>query len=100
MGLTTDLTILNLSDQEEAECGISVIDSHGAPLLAVPFLHVPAAAAAPSTDLFSAQDDPTAAVQDAWGAVACEKEGFTACAAVYRNGGRDVEYILPSARMN
>lgn len=99
--VTTDLTIVNFDDHDEAECGMSILDARGEGIAALPFLHVPAGAGAPIPDVLSAAETAEAGgdILDAWGAFACEEPTFTAWAAVYRDGGREVEYVLPSAEL-
>lgn len=95
--VSTDLTIVNFAEDEDAECALSALDANGETLLAVPFLHAPPGAASISTDFFSVVTEiPPGGIHEAWLGVACAKPSFTLWAAVYRNGGRDVEIILPS----
>jgi hypothetical protein len=96
-GVTTDLTIVNLDAHQDAECSVSLVDAKGEGLLAFPFLHVPHGAAVPMNDmLFDALPPEGGDLLEAWANFACEEDTFTAWAAVYRDGGRDVEYVLPS----
>jgi hypothetical protein len=97
---TTDLTVVNLDAHDDAECAMTLVDAKGEGLLALPFLHVPHGAAVPMNDLlFDALPPAGGDLLEAWAAFACEEDTFTAWAAIYRDGGRDVEYVLPSANL-
>lgn len=96
--VTTDLTIVNFDDHAEGECAMSILDSQGEGILGLPFLHVPAGAAIAINDVL-ADSGGEGDILEAWGAFACEEDTFTIWAAVYRDGGRQVEYVLPSAEL-
>lgn len=98
--VTTDMTVVNFDAHAEGECAMSVVDSKGEGILGLPFLHVPAGAAIAINDvLFDPFATESVDVLEAWGAFACEEDTFTIWAAVYRNEGREVEYVLPSAEL-
>jgi hypothetical protein len=96
--ITTDMTIVNFDAHHEGECAMSIVDSNGEGILGLPFLHVPAGAAIAINDVL-AETGAEGDLLEAWGAFACEQDTFTIWAAVYRNGGREVEYVLPSAEL-
>lgn len=97
--VTTDLTIVNFDAHAEGECAMSILDSKGEGILGLPFLHVPAGAGIPINDVLADSGSESGEILDAWGAFACEEDTFTAWAAVYRDSGREVEYVLPSAEL-
>jgi hypothetical protein len=94
--VTTDLTLVNFDEHEGGECTVSILDSKGDGILGLPFLHVPTGAAIPMNDILVDAGDGGGEMEEAWGAVSCEEDTYTVWAAVYRDGGRQVEYILPS----
>lgn len=94
--VTTDLTLVNFDEHAGGECGISILDSKGEGLLGLPFLYVPVAAAIVMNDVLADAGDESGEMEEAWGAANCEEDTYTVWAAVYRDGGRQVEYILPS----
>ena len=96
--VSTDLTLVNFDAHAEGECAMSIVDGHGAGILGLPFLHVPAGAAIAINDVL-ADTGVVGDILEAWGAFACEEDTFTIWAAVYRDNGRDVEYVLPSAEL-
>lgn len=96
--VVTDLTIVNFDGHREGECAMSIVDAHGEGIFGLPFLHVPAGAALGINDAL-ADAGPGGDVLEAWSAFACEEDTFTIWAAVYRDHGRDVEYVLPSAEL-
>ena len=96
--VATDLTVVNFDAHHEGECAMSIVDAHGDGIFALPFLHVPAGAAIAINDVL-ADSGAEGDVLEAWGAFACEEDTFTIWAAVYRDNGRDVEYVLPSAEL-
>lgn len=96
--VTTDLTIVNFDSHHEGECAMSIVDAHGEGIFGLPFLHVPAGAAIAINDAL-ADTGSGGDILEAWGAFACEEDTFTIWAAVYRDGGREVEYVLPSAEL-
>lgn len=96
--VTTDLTIVNFNSHHEGECAMSIVDAHGEGIFGLPFLHVPAGAAIAINDAL-ADTGAGGDILEAWGAFACEEDTFTIWAAIYRDHGRDVEYVLPSAEL-
>jgi hypothetical protein len=96
--VSTDLTVVNFDSHAAGECAMSIVDAHGAGILVLPFLTLPAGAAIAINDVL-ADTGVVGDILDAWGAVACEEDTFTIWAAVYRDNGRDVEYVLPSAEL-
>lgn len=98
--VTTDLTLVNFEAHHEGECAISILDATGLGILGLPFLHVPANAAIAINDVLGdAVQSAGGDLREVWGAASCEEESFTMWAAVYRDNGRDVEYVLPSATL-
>ena len=76
-----------------------LVDAQGDGILGLPFLHVPVGAAIAINDVLADSGASEVDVMEAWGAFACEEDTFTIWAAVYRDGGREVEYVLPSGEL-
>jgi hypothetical protein len=97
--VAADFAVLNLSEKAAADCVAEFFLPAGSSILRMNSISVPAGGVGFFDDVLLASADPEQSVnsENIRGQIGCHEDTFFAWATVYRNGGRDVAILTPSA---